>query len=111
MPFHRNGWALRATAAAPSIVAPEPVSGHQWVPLAPRLHDPLQLHDPLGERRRTWLEDVSGLDFVDLSRLDRGQPIPSGPRRDPLAPHRLAAPRADDDVGGGRNDLLARDDS
>ena len=38
-------------------------------------------------------------------------PLPAWPRDDPLLSHRLAAPRADDHIGRGRNHLVARDDA
>src|SRR5687768_9741875 len=64
----------------------------------PTLHDPLQLRDAFGQRGRTRLQDVGGLDLVDVAIPHRRHLIPSGASGDLLGPNRFAAPRADDDV-------------
>ena len=74
-------------------------------------HDRLQLLHPLGQRRRPRLEDVRGLDLVDLPVPHGRELVPSSAGRDLLAPDRLAAPRPDDDVRRCGNHLLAADDA
>src|SRR5262249_3084774 len=59
--------------------------------------------------RRARSEDVGAVDLVDLSPLDRGDPLPAGSPRDRLGIDRLAAPRGEDNLGITLDDRIGFD--
>src|SRR6478736_6200896 len=69
--------------------------------------DAVQLFHAIGQRRRSGLQDVGGLDLEQLPVLHRIHTFPATPRLDLLGPELPAAPRANDDVGIAPRDLGA----
>src|SRR5688572_29711405 len=71
----------------------------------------MELADAFGQCRRTRLQDVRGLDFIDVPVANRRHAAPSFTLRDLFPPHCLAAPRGDNDVRLTLDDVLGADDA
>jgi len=74
-------------------------------------NDGLQRREPVGKRRRSWLEYQRRFDLVQRAALHRGNTIETGPPGDFLRSEFLAAPRADNDVWRVMDYFLSRHDA
>src|SRR5258706_9597555 len=73
--------------------------------LRPSCDDAVQRVEAVRERGGAGLQDDRRLHFVQLAVAHRWNVRPTGPRRDLFGPEFLPAPRADDDVRRGADDL------
>jgi len=71
----------------------------------------VQLPDALGQRRWARLQDVSGLDLVDVAVANGRHITPPVALRDLLRLHRFATPRRDDHIRPTANHVFCTDDA
>src|SRR5262245_14637024 len=64
-----------------------------------RPDDLVQLADAFGQACWTRLQDIGGLDLVDVVGANGGDILPAGPRADRFLPDSLAAPGRKDHLG------------